>query len=74
MVCGAVLCAAAHADQPPASPPPPPRPSPTTAPDEGLLEFLGADDVADSAWSEYLKRAVTRKVPPPPPPPQGAKP
>jgi hypothetical protein len=58
----------------PATPPPAatPSPPPAATPDEGLLEFLGSDDVGDAAWWEFLKRAP-RGSDPPAPPPQDAK-
>ncbi len=70
----------AHA-QPPAPPtqPPgaaapavtqPPASATGAAPDEGLIEFLGSDDVGDAAWWEFLKRAPSGGKNPPPPPPQ----
>jgi len=66
---------------PPASPPaatpatpPATTPGQSVPPDEGLLEFLGSDDVGDAAWWEFLKRAPLRgSDPPAPPPPQDAK-
>jgi hypothetical protein len=75
-----VLCATASAAPPPATPTapaPPPAPSsakPPATPDEGLLEFLGSDDVGDAAWWEFLKKAPPRgSDPPPATPPQDAK-
>lgn len=45
------------------------------AADDELIEFLGADDVGDVAWWEFLKKSPPRKVPPPPgPTSQDAKP
>ncbi len=72
----------AHA-QPPATPPQPPGAAAPAAtqppagatgatPDEGLIEFLGSDDVGDAAWWEFLKRAPSGGKNPPPPPPQDA--
>jgi hypothetical protein len=66
---GAALCTIAFAGSPP---PAPPSPEPA-APDDGLIEFLGADDVGDAAWWEFLKKAAPREEPPPAPPPQDAK-
>ncbi len=61
----------------PSPPPPPPPPPPNSSPpDESLIEFLGADDVGDTGWWEFLKNADPRAEQPPPtppPPPQGAK-
>jgi hypothetical protein len=45
----------------------------TVPPDEGFLEFLGADDVGDTAWWEFLKKAPPRGGVPPAAPPQDAK-
>jgi hypothetical protein len=79
-----VLCAAASAAPPPdppastpaatpaATPATPPGES-TVAPDEGFLEFLGADDVGDAAWWEFLKKAPPRGSVAPAPSPQDAK-
>lgn len=73
------LCATAGATPPAAAQAPaPPAPSaePPPAPDEGLLEFLGTDDVGDAAWWEFLKKAPPPRgsdPPPAPPPPQDAK-
>jgi hypothetical protein len=74
-----MVCAAAQAGQPPT---PPQKPVPAAAgqpaapqgdvPDEGLIEFLGSDDVGDAAWWEFLKRAPPRGNNPPAPPPQDA--
>jgi len=79
-----VLCATASATPPQATPTPPappqaPAPSASTAKpppthDESFLEFLGSDDVGDSAWWEFLKKAPPRgSDPPPATPPQDAK-
>lgn len=83
-----VLCATASATPPqatPTPPAPPQAPAPTPAPpastakpppthDESFLEFLGSDDVDDSAWWEFLKKAPPRgSDPPPATPPQDAK-
>jgi hypothetical protein len=74
-----VLCAAVSAAPPQATPPalpPAQTPAPTSSPpvstvkppppDEGFLEFLGSDDVGDSAWWEFLKKAPPRGSDPPP--------
>jgi len=72
-------CAAAIAAPPPPPPttPPPPPPAATQpspgAPDEDLIEFLGADDVGDAAWWEFLKKAPPRGQSPPATAPQDAK-
>jgi hypothetical protein len=65
---------------PPASPPTSPpattpvgTPGRTLPPDEGLLEFLGSDDVGDAAWWEFLKRAPPGGSIPPATPSQDAK-
>ena len=56
----AVVSAAAMADPPPPPPDPPP--------DESFIEFLGADDVGDARWWEFLKNAEPRGDQPAPPP------
>ena len=80
-----VLCGTASATPPQATPPPAQTPAPTPAPpasaakappapDESFLEFLGSDDVGDTAWWEFLKKAPPRgSDPPPATPPQDAK-
>ena len=82
------MCAAAAAAQPPPpasgaqqSPAPGTQPPPgatqtpaQSAPDDDFIEFLGADDVGDAAWWEFLKKAPPRvENPPPATPPQDAK-
>jgi hypothetical protein len=67
-----MICAAANAAPPAPQPAPPATPPPVPAhsgdvPDEGFFEFLGADDVGDTAWWEFLKKAPPRGTPPPPP-------
>jgi hypothetical protein len=42
-------------------------------PNDEFIEFLGADDVGDAAWWEFLKNSAPRKGQPPAPPPQDAK-
>jgi hypothetical protein len=72
----AIICAAARAQTPAPAPAPPAQRQPAAnveVPDEGLIEFLGSDDVGDAAWWEFLKRAPPRGVVPPPGPPQDAK-
>ena len=61
------LGSGAAADPPAPAPPPVRQPAPpqsanadrpgTTAPDEDFIEFLGADDVGDAAWWEFLKKS-----------------
>jgi hypothetical protein len=82
-----VLCGTANATPPQATPTPPapaqtpaPTPGPPASsakpppPDESFLEFLGSDDVGDTAWWEFLKKAPPRgSDPPPATPPQDAK-
>ena len=65
-----VLSASAVAD-PPAAPQPAPPANPP--PDESFIEFLGADDVGDARWWEFLKNAEPRPDPASAPPPQDAK-
>jgi len=78
----AVLCAAAVAAQPPSSSPAPasvrppvvaPPASSSDTSDDDFIEFLGADDVGDAAWWEFLKKAPPRGENSPAPPPQDAK-
>jgi len=84
----AVLCAAGVAAQSPSSAPAP-APAPASVParppvaaqpatssdtsDDDFIEFLGADDVGDAAWWEFLKKASPRGENSPAPPPQDAK-
>jgi hypothetical protein len=56
----------------PAQAPPSPN-SAADAPDEGLIEFLGADDVGDADWWEFFKKAPPRGKDIPTTPPQDAK-
>lgn len=74
---GMALCAAAMAAPPPPTTPPPaaatPQTPPAGAPDEDFIEFLGADDMGDAAWWEFLKKAPPRGDSPPATTPQGAK-
>jgi hypothetical protein len=76
------VCAVANAGAAPTSPAPPPatEKKPVAAaskdapvPDEDFLEFLGQDDVGDTALLEYLKRTPPRGNIPPAAPPQDAK-
>jgi hypothetical protein len=83
-----VLCATASATPPPAAATAPAPPQgqastpaapassakPPATPDESFLEFLGSDDVGDSAWWEFFKKAPPRgSDSPPATPPQDAK-
>jgi hypothetical protein len=81
---GVLVCAAAIAEPPPQgtqqapapgtqSPPGATQTPSQGAPDDDFIEFLGADDVGDAAWWEFLKKAPPRGGnPPPAPPPQDA--
>ena len=51
----------------------PHQPPPPGAPDDEFIEFLGADDVGDAAWWEFLKKVPPRGENPPATPPQEAK-
>ncbi len=55
----------AGADQPASGTPPADRSrsaqSGQVPADEDLIEFLGADDVGDAAWWEFLKKSAPRK-------------
>jgi hypothetical protein len=85
LLLAAILGAGAvKAQQPPASTPAPagaPKPTAPPAqrlqtpdePDEGLIEFLGSDDVGDANLWEFLKRAPPRAPQPAAPPPQDVK-
>jgi hypothetical protein len=42
-------------------------------PNDDFIEFLGADDVEDAAWWEFLKKSAPRKDQPPVTPPQDSK-
>jgi hypothetical protein len=72
-------CAAAIAAPPPPppqtpSPPPEAAPQPPSpAPDDDFIEFLGADDVGDAEWWEFLKKAPARGQSPPATAPQETK-
>jgi hypothetical protein len=67
------VCSAANAGPPAPSPPSPPPASSPGAPDDEFIEFLGADDVGDAAWWEFLKKVPPRGENPPATPPQEAK-
>jgi hypothetical protein len=57
----------------PSPPPPPPPPAPPPPPsDESFIEFLGADDVGDAGWWDFLKKTdpQTATATPPPGPKQ----
>jgi hypothetical protein len=85
LLAGVAVCAAAMAgppptpgtQQPPAagtqSPPGATQSPPQGESDEDFIEFLGADDVGDTAWWEFLKKAPPRGGNPPPPPAQDTK-
>jgi hypothetical protein len=81
LLLGMTVCAMAFADQPPAQPatvPPPAAqgqrpPASQGSPDDDFIEFLGADDVGDAAWWEFLKKVPPRGEKPSAPPPQDAK-
>ena len=77
MFAGVAVCSAVIAGSPPSPPPASPAPQPASAPgapDDDFIEFLGADDVGDAAWWEFLKRAPPpRRVNPPAAPPQDVK-
>jgi hypothetical protein len=75
---GVMVCAGAMAAPPPPAPPSSSsagatQTQPQGAPDDDFIEFLGADDVGDAAWWEFLKKAPPRGENPPAPPPQDAK-
>jgi hypothetical protein len=66
--------ATAVAADPPPAPPPPATPSASPdAPGDDFIEFLGADDVGDAAWWEFLKKVPPRGMNPPAAPPQEAR-
>jgi len=85
LLCAGVYTAvlAGQLPQPPPSAPPPAGAPPASAPpaqppvdpaDDEFIEFLGADDVGDAAWWEFLKKSAPDKDPPKPAaPPQDAK-
>jgi hypothetical protein len=75
-----VMVGAGAMAAPPAAPPPQASSStgatqtaPQGAPDDDFIEFLGADDVGDAAWWEFLKKVQPRTENPPATPPQDAK-
>jgi len=73
---GAAWCAAAAAAPPSPAPPTPPAPPAAASPgvpDDDFIEFLGADDVGDAAWWEFLKKVPPRRENPPATPPQEVK-
>src|SRR6202035_1104427 len=59
LLVGVVWGAAAIA-APPAPAPPTPPVSSSGAPDDDFIEFLGADDMGDAAWWEFLKNVPPR--------------
>jgi hypothetical protein len=68
MAAAAGMPCAAQAATPASVPPPPPPP------DDSFIEFLGADDVGDAGWWEFLKNSEPRAEEPSPPPlPQDGK-
>jgi hypothetical protein len=73
LLAAAALCTAAVAG-PPApgtthpSPPVPHESQLQGVPDEEFIEFLGADDVGDETWWEFLKKPPPRRENPPAPP------
>lgn len=79
LLAGTALCAVAIAAPPPApgashAPTPGQHESPSQrAPDDEFIEFLGADDVGDETWWEFLKKAPSRGGNPPASPPEEAK-
>jgi hypothetical protein len=82
LLAGIAVCATAIADPPAPAPRTPapaaasgtPQPPAQGATDDDFIEFLGRDDVGDTAWWEFLKKAPPRvENPPPVPPPQEAK-
>jgi hypothetical protein len=81
LLIGVVACTAAFAGSPPPAPPASSASSPVGAPqspshgapDDDFIEFLGADDVGDAAWWEFLKKAPPRGENPPATPPREAK-
>jgi hypothetical protein len=70
---GIVLCAALAPGAPRAAPPPSSEAAPPDVPDDELIEFLGADDVGDAAWWDFLKTAPPRGDDTPAPQPEDAK-
>jgi hypothetical protein len=82
---GMVACAASFAGPPPSPPSdaaraatpavdPPGVATPGAAtPDDDFIEFLGRDDVGDSALWAFLKKSAQRKDSTSTPPPQDAK-
>src|SRR6267154_4612489 len=76
LLVGAAWCAAAAAAPPSPAPPTPPAPPAAASPgvpDDDFIEFLGADDVGDAAWWEFLKKVPPRRENPPATPPQEVK-
>ena len=73
---GVIVCAGSMA-APPAQPSPSSaeatQAQPQGAPDDDFIEFLGADDVGDADWWEFLKEVPPRGENPPATPPQGTK-
>lgn len=69
LMAGMLVCAAAMAAPPSPGAPPPPQ----DVAEDDFIEFLGADDVGDAAWWEFLKKVPPRGENPPAPPPQEVK-
>ena len=78
LLLGMTGCAAAIAADPPAQAAPATEqgqraPPSQATPGDDFIEFLGADDVGDAAWWEFLKKVPPRGDNPPTQPPQDAK-
>ena len=70
---GVVMSALAFASQPPAATPATPpgtgdrggeapaAATPTPTPNDEFIEFLGADDVGDAAWWDFLKNSAPHR-------------
>jgi hypothetical protein len=43
------------------------------APNDDFIEFLGADDVGDAAWWEFLNKSAPHRAKPPAPSPPDSK-
>jgi hypothetical protein len=73
VLAGVAWCAVTFAAPPPPVLPPSVPPAPPSTPDDDFIEFLGADDVGDAAWWEFLKKVPPRGENPPATPPQEGK-
>ena len=79
LLASVALCAVAMADVP--ATPVPSKDSraasqqspPKNAPNDDFIEFLGADDMDDAAWWEFMKKAQSRRGNPPAAAPQETK-